>query len=472
MESKRPKKIGRRPKREEDKSGSLNRFQVLLYKLSEELGEETDTMTEASGSDYVAEKITRRKRPIDFPDSAASKVKRTSLPMKQEQRTVSMPPGPALGDFRSIRLKQEKHPEIIVKAVAEPRLTKGKQQECLHFPVADRLGVIRTCVAFGQTARSLYGKVCVSRVYVLSGYGVRKPSEEKFNRDPEEIVLDDLSEINPSEFDNFGNFLSYRSIVEALKTEQRSHIAGMVRRIGELTDSQQGRMTVRDVVMMDESNKETKVTFYKEDAKNFNFLVGQTLKVTFVRGVTLNKDAYLMTTPFSTIAISKTEIQVDESKAKVLSCNYSGVKVQNLKQLKIAESDGKYDIASLCTIATIRLSNPMYIGCDVEDCRKKVSLGTNNRAVCPTHGFRYRTGLYFKIAVQITDSSGSIWTTLFDRHVSAISGLTTDSIEKLPTKSQNEKITSELKDVSVTLTVDKKGKGRNAQYTVQKISKV
>ncbi|KAH9425869.1 60S acidic ribosomal protein P1 [Dermatophagoides pteronyssinus] len=341
------------------------------------------------------------------------------------------------------------------------------QGRVFNFDVCDDTGEIRvTC--FNDECDRFYDLIQKDRCYFI-GRGMIKSANKKFSsvNNDYEISLTSNSFVKPCVDNQIEapklryKFIPLSRIVE-MEANNTVDVIGVIRSVGEL-DSIISRKTSkellkREVVIVDKSLAEARLTLWGEQAQTFDGQPNQVLalkgaSIGDFKGKTLSArdstnivvdpdlpEKDLLTTWYSTLDPSENFNQLSKSDSPAGSNfgpNYRFIAQIIPKKIQSGETLNFQTVATVQAFS--RIQNHLYKSCGQNNCQKKVSdndgSGTYHCSKCD------RTSAVFEwrlmVNVMLTDVSGSFWVTLFQEQAEKLLGKSVAELSRLYEEDQN-----------------------------------
>ena len=166
-------------------------------------------------------------------------------------------------------------------SVINPKLTQGPHKLRLNFNIKDDTAT-RKVVAWDQQATNIYARLQADKIYTIKNYNAYEPKAQ-YNKDPVQFEFTSTTEyVSEDDDEDFANDRP-QPMANAIKQREVVTIEGTITHIADMKPSGSVKMPLRIVNMVDNSQVECQVLFFKELAEEFPYAVGQGLKITNVR---------------------------------------------------------------------------------------------------------------------------------------------------------------------------------------------
>lgn len=335
---------------------------------------------------------------------------------------------------------------IVLKSDIKKFSNKRGEGKLFSFEIADESGQIKV-VAFSEVVDIFYPIIEVGKAYTIKK-GQVKMSNKQFssNNNDYEIHIDQTSEIDIVS-DNetpqfFFNFVKIRDISPATSTVD---VIGVVKESFPVSTfivkSTQKESLRRDIVLVDETGT-IKVTFWgtkAEDEIESNMVIAiKNIKVSDYGGVSLSslhssqvhknpdiKESHSLLGWYNEVG---KDIKVDLPEREVKISYISDVKNQEMPFSAVR-----------ATVMFFKEDTMMYESCKEEGCTKKVYKNEFGEYRCEKcDKTSYDCNYRYMISVNISDSTGQLWGTLFNDQAVLLLGLTSDQFREMAENDANQ----------------------------------
>ncbi|OTF77869.1 replication protein A 70 kDa DNA-binding subunit-like protein [Euroglyphus maynei] len=340
------------------------------------------------------------------------------------------------------------------------------QGKVFNFDVCDDSGEIRvTC--FNDECDRFYDLIQKDRCYYI-GRGMIKSANKKFSsvNNDYEISLTTHSFVKLCEDKQIeAPKLHYKFIPLARIAEMDANstidVVGVIRSVGEveslISKKTSKELFKREVVIVDESLAEARLTLWGEQAQTFN---GQTNQVLALKGVSIGdfKGKTLSARDSTKITVDPDlpendrlakwyrELSPDENFNQLSKTSDSAANfVSNNRFIGqiIPKKIQSGETLNFYTTATVqafnRIQNHLYKSCGNNNCQKKISdndgSGTYYCSKCDRTSVTFEWRLM--ISILLTDASGSFWATIFQDQAEKLLGKSVTELSRLYEEDQN-----------------------------------